>query len=307
MSLNFTAIDFETATAARHSTCEIGLTHVENGSIVETESQLIKPRPNTFHFYNTKIHGITAKAVSQKPEFDYVWESLRDNIKSNFLIAHNAAFDMGVLRSVLNQFSLPVPEISYACSVQIARKAWPERSTFSLDQMANFLGLKFAHHRAGDDARICAEVVIAAATDLQTDCLIDLLSKLDLQEKKLTDKPEQKKIKPSRILKPELYPEANTHPFYRKEFVFTGKLRSMSRRIAMEKIQQLGAYSTKTVTDRTAFIVVGDPSPQQTTRKSAKLKYALELIAAGQHIEILSEPEFIDKLLKQQRQDLTSF
>ena len=39
--MNFTAIDFETAHA--EFPCEIGLTRVENGIIINTKSWLIKP------------------------------------------------------------------------------------------------------------------------------------------------------------------------------------------------------------------------------------------------------------------------
>jgi DNA polymerase III subunit epsilon len=40
--MDFITLDFETATSQRDSPCEIGLTFVSGGQIVETKSWLIK-------------------------------------------------------------------------------------------------------------------------------------------------------------------------------------------------------------------------------------------------------------------------
>jgi DNA polymerase-3 subunit epsilon len=53
---NFIAIDFETANRYRNSACAISVVRVEDGKIVDTFSQLI--RPPVPHFEFTYIHGI---------------------------------------------------------------------------------------------------------------------------------------------------------------------------------------------------------------------------------------------------------
>jgi DNA polymerase-3 subunit epsilon len=64
--VNFTAIDFETATGYRHSTCAVGIVTVENGEITEQYYSLIQPPENYYWGSNIGIHGIrpadTAKA-----------------------------------------------------------------------------------------------------------------------------------------------------------------------------------------------------------------------------------------------------
>ena len=57
--MDFTAIDFETATSNYTSLCSMGICVVENNKIVERKEIFIRPTPFEFKEYNIKIHGIT--------------------------------------------------------------------------------------------------------------------------------------------------------------------------------------------------------------------------------------------------------
>ena len=46
--MNFTAIDFETATKERTSVCSLGLCVVENNKVTERKEILVKPDPFEF-------------------------------------------------------------------------------------------------------------------------------------------------------------------------------------------------------------------------------------------------------------------
>lgn len=65
--MDFITIDFETATTQRGSPCEIGLTFVQNGQMLETKSWLIKPLYNDFDYFNMLIHGIRPEHVAYQP------------------------------------------------------------------------------------------------------------------------------------------------------------------------------------------------------------------------------------------------
>lgn len=65
--MDFVTIDFETATSQRDSPCEIGLTFVQGGQIIETKSWLIKPSYTEFDYFNILIHGIRPEHVADKP------------------------------------------------------------------------------------------------------------------------------------------------------------------------------------------------------------------------------------------------
>ncbi|MFT4051594.1 MAG: hypothetical protein QM677_04995 [Microbacterium sp.] len=63
MSLNFTAVDFETANFHRGSVCAVGITNVRDGQITSSDAWYIDPPTGGRFFTNTGIHGITENDV----------------------------------------------------------------------------------------------------------------------------------------------------------------------------------------------------------------------------------------------------
>jgi DNA polymerase-3 subunit epsilon len=61
--MNFTAIDFETATA--YHPCSVGIVTVENGVIVDEFVSLIKPPNNEYNLFTIQVHGIYPKRYSK--------------------------------------------------------------------------------------------------------------------------------------------------------------------------------------------------------------------------------------------------
>lgn len=166
--MHFVAVDFETATAHRHSPCEIGLTVVKNGRVTDTLAWLIKP-PQYPHFngFNVAIHGIRPDDVATAPTFADLWPTLRPYLTDCLLVAHNAAFDVSVLRHTLAHYGLAAPEsLRYTCTVQIARQVWSGLENYKLPTLCRHhaIGLQ-QHHRAGGDAQACAEILLCAARD----------------------------------------------------------------------------------------------------------------------------------------------
>ncbi len=159
--MKFTAIDFETANGSRSSACAVGLSFVENGEITGRLYQLIRPEPAWFDPFNVSIHGITAADVADAPTFTDFWPTLASSIRGP-LVAHNAAFDMGVLRAALDETGIPYPDADYFCTRVISKLTWPQRPTYTLDHLAKALDIQFRHHDAAEDARACALIAIEA-------------------------------------------------------------------------------------------------------------------------------------------------
>ncbi len=149
------AIDFETANELRTSACSIGVAWIENGRVTATEEHLIRPREMRFNPFNSAIHGIRADDVADAPEFPAVWARLRDRVEGRLVLAHNAAFDLSVLRHTLTDYGLDWPACSYLCTVVLARRAWPGLTAHKLNHLADFLGIALDHHHAGSDAEAC--------------------------------------------------------------------------------------------------------------------------------------------------------
>ena len=161
--MNFVALDFETATHEINSACELGICVVENSEIVETKTWLIKP-PSFPYFnpHNINVHGIYPKDVAHAPTFDEIWYEIEDLLYGNLMIAHNASFDAGVLRSCLDYYGIFKPKTEYLCSIQIAKKSWKNLTSYGLKNLANCHDIQFTHHRAGADAEVCAKLSLLA-------------------------------------------------------------------------------------------------------------------------------------------------
>ena len=56
---NFAAIDFETANEQRTSVCSVGVVIVRDGEVVDNYYSLIRPEPEYYTYWNTRVHGLT--------------------------------------------------------------------------------------------------------------------------------------------------------------------------------------------------------------------------------------------------------
>jgi len=156
----FAAIDFETADYGRDSACAVALVKVENGRIVDRVSSLIRPPRSEFVF--TYIHGITWDMVRDAPTFAQLWPQLDAWLRGvQFLAAHNASFDRGVLHACCRASGLALPEIPFECTVRMARDTFNIYPT-KLDCVCRVLGIPLIHHQAESDAEACARIVLAA-------------------------------------------------------------------------------------------------------------------------------------------------
>ncbi|MBP2304954.1 exonuclease [Azospirillum melinis] len=160
------AIDFETANETRTSACSIGVAWIENGRVTGTEEHLIRPREPRFNPFNSAIHGIREEDVADAPEFPEVWAALRERVQGRLILAHNAAFDVSVLRHTLTDYGLDLPACDYLCTVMMARRAWPALTGHRLNHLADFLGIALHHHHAGSDAEACGRIALAAALEM---------------------------------------------------------------------------------------------------------------------------------------------
>ena len=81
-------------------------------------------------------------------------------------VAHNAIFDMNVIRGCCDYYGMPVPEAQYACTLQIARKAWKDFKRHRLTHLAERFGIVYDAHNALDDSRTCGKILSLAAKEL---------------------------------------------------------------------------------------------------------------------------------------------
>jgi DNA polymerase III subunit epsilon len=299
--MNFVSIDFETATPKRDSACAIGITLVRDGIITETFSHLICPPECNFFYYNTMIHGITAEHVVDSPTFGQLWPKISHFLENQIVVAHNASFDMSVLRHSLYTAEIPFPNISYLCTLRISKKTWPGLDQYKLDFLADFHNLQLDHHEAGSDSRAAAELLLLAANETDINCPLTLTESVDVPI--LTISPDdpwppsssaprsQRKREKFEFTIPENY-DITKHPFFEKNFVLTGELVLFVRKEAISIIEQLGGQCKNDVSKKVNYVVEGIQNRLSEGVKSNSQKKAKKLQDDGFEILIISEDEF---------------
>ena len=105
--MNFTAIDFETATGYRNSICQVGLVRFENGCITQEINLLIQPPDNYYWNQMIDIHGINAFKTANSPNFKQIWPTIEPYIHQQNVVAHNGfSFDFSCLKKSAGTLSI---------------------------------------------------------------------------------------------------------------------------------------------------------------------------------------------------------
>jgi DNA polymerase III subunit epsilon len=157
-SHTFVAIDFETADNGRDSACAVALVRVEGEQIVRRSFSLIRPPRRQFLF--TRVHGISWHHVADQPTFGEVWPRMAAILEgADYLVAHNASFDRGVLQACCQAAGLRTPGLPFRCTMALARQAWGVRPT-KLPDVCAFLNLALNHHDPRSDAEACAGIML---------------------------------------------------------------------------------------------------------------------------------------------------
>ena len=165
--LNFIAIDFETATQKRSSICEVGICVVRDSEIVETRSWLVQPEDNAYAYWNIQVHGIRPEDTATAPSFPDVWEEIAREYLKEFdtFVAHNAPFDRSCLERTAELYEIELGELKWDCSLKRARQIYDFESN-SLASLCDQLQItRGTHHRAGDDAEMCARLYLREWAD----------------------------------------------------------------------------------------------------------------------------------------------
>ena len=305
-TMDFVTLDFETATADTDSPCEIGLTIVENSKIIETKSWLIKPRQYPhFNNFNVRIHGIKPKDVENAPELNELWTEIEPIINDKFVIAHNARFDIGVLRKTLDYYSIMYPSMDYTCSYILSKSLWKGLPSYNLKSLCRQHNIDFEHHRAGQDSKACAELTLKIFEEAGIKARDEITEVLKVSIGKLMNNsysPSEIKRVESIIELSKLSDDPSLHKpeslFYGKNVVFTGTLSSMMRKEALNIITMIGGISQTSLNMSTNYLVVG----QQDYRvvgddgMSTKQKKAIKYIRKCIDLEIISEDDFLKNI-----------
>ena len=315
MTNSFVTIDFETANSSRASVCEVGLCKVIDGKLHSTLQALVLPPVDlrSFHPINVKLHGITEDTVKDEWEWPKIWGDIQEFIGDMPLVAHNASFDLSVLRAVLNAYAEDWPEYDYWCTWVIS-KAVLNLASYSLSSVSRDLKIEHEeNHRALSDAVTAARVAVALLERTGTNSFDEAGKALAVRGGKLYNSywvtcrnmshvKEDEEERLSQRLQSLDIDRDFVDPggdFRDKQVAITGSLDSMTRAEAQDLLINSGAIVTSSVSKNLNFLVSGTQDVRRLSEgssQSSKHRKVMELRDQGNEIEIIDEEQFLQLL-----------
>ena len=155
----FIIFDVETPNYRCNRMSAIGITVLEDGVVTNEFSSLINPETD-FDAFNIRLTGIDEELVWDAPTFPELWPQIEPLMSSGLLVAHNAVFDLGVLKKCLDYYEIDwKPYARYLCTVQMGRRILPGMS-HKLNTLCDYYGIALNHHHAESDSHACAEILL---------------------------------------------------------------------------------------------------------------------------------------------------
>ena len=141
---DFAAIDFETANQQRTSVCSVGIVIVRDGEIADSFYSLIKPEPEYYSYWNTRVHGLTLEDTMNAVVFPKVWAEIAPKIEGLPLVAQT--------------YQMEYPGYEFHCTCRASRrKLGSLLPNHQLQTVAAYCGYDLTmHHNALADAEACA-------------------------------------------------------------------------------------------------------------------------------------------------------
>jgi DNA polymerase-3 subunit epsilon len=188
--MTITSIDFETANYSRASICAAGIAVFEHGTLAEAPYWLVRPPKGHGWFlpeFTENCHALTWFAVQDAPEFSAIAPAFLERLtRADIVIAHNASFDIGVLRATLDHFGLACPAFDYLCTYRVAARIWPDLPNHKLDTVAAHIGHEFHHHNAQADAEAAGRVLLAMMKYANANTPSELLQKAGMMPRRIS-------------------------------------------------------------------------------------------------------------------------
>lgn len=163
-AVTFVIVDLETTgtRAGQSEITEIGAVKTRGGEVIGEFQSLVKPEQSVISPFVARLTGITHAMVDDAPSIRSVLPSFLEFSLGAVLVAHNAPFDIGFLRSACERLDYHWPAPTVLDTVTLARRVVgrDEVRNHKLATLAAHFGTEVApDHRALSDARATGELL----------------------------------------------------------------------------------------------------------------------------------------------------
>jgi DNA polymerase-3 subunit epsilon len=163
--MDFVAIDVETANPDLSSICQVGIASFRDNRLADIWTSFINPE-DYFEPINVSIHGIDEYRVKDAPTWAGVYPDVVSRLANRVIVSHTA-FDRTAILRACDRTHLAFCGCRWLDSARVARRAWAgfARSGYGLSHVAEYLGIHYRAHDAGEDAQCAGEVLLRAIAD----------------------------------------------------------------------------------------------------------------------------------------------
>lgn len=164
----FIVLDLETTglDKAFDKIVEIAALRYINGAPVDKFVTLVNPQmpmPRAAQ----QVHRISDQAVRNSPTIEQVMPHLLTYLGSSILVGHNANFDIGFIEVWARRLGYD-PCWNYIDTISVAKKMIPGLPNYKQQTVLDRIGYRQnTYHRAEDDCKGCAEILLIAINSLQ--------------------------------------------------------------------------------------------------------------------------------------------
>ena len=156
----FSVVDIETTGTDVNvdEITEVAAVKIENGVITEKFQTLINPKvpiPERI----VELTGINDELVKDSPTLDKIYPDFYKFIENTVFVAHNADFDFRFLKNKGRELGY-VLKNQVLDTLALSRKVLPSLKHHKLNNVCDYYGITFKHHRALSDAMATAEMLL---------------------------------------------------------------------------------------------------------------------------------------------------
>ncbi|MBK5240912.1 PolC-type DNA polymerase III [Clostridium sp.] len=172
---SFVVFDLETTglSSENDRITEIGAVKIENGKIVDRFNEFINPEMD-IPYKITELTGITNDMVAGAESIKEILPKFLEFAKGSVVVAHNAGFDASFIKKNSERLNLKF-ENAIMDTIPLAKYLLPDLKTFKLNVVAKHLGITLEnHHRAIDDAKATADILLHCFGLLREKNILDL-------------------------------------------------------------------------------------------------------------------------------------
>ncbi|WP_346887211.1 PolC-type DNA polymerase III [Clostridium sp. UBA1056] len=157
----FVVFDIETTgfSSEQDRIIEIGAVKIENGQVIDRFNELINPKIS-IPYKITELTSISNDMVKDCKTIEDVLPRFLDFVGDSVVVAHNAEFDTGFIKSKCRNLGLKFKN-GIIDTLPLARFLFPQLKKHKLNVICDYLKISLEnHHRAVDDAKATGDILL---------------------------------------------------------------------------------------------------------------------------------------------------